>query len=1039
MKARKIVFQFLTSGLLFNSIAIAQNPVTAKQTVNSNQTTTGTQNNTGDEDKDFSNKLKKGKERDQSAIDDAINGWWTASMKNHDQRIAWWREAKFGMFIHWGVYSQAGGEWRGKKVSGYAEHLMRKERISRADYLQLAHQFDPDKFNAEEWVKYAKGAGMHYMIITSKHHDGFAMYPSEVSDFNIRKQTRFQRDPMAELSAACKKNGLKFGFYYSHAFDWEHPDAPGNDWEFKNPGGDSNLYGGREWYDLHPELLTKAKKYVDEKAIPQIQELIKKYHPDILWFDTPQKLPLSENIRILKAIRELDNNVVVNGRLVRFENSNFGDYKNTADRPAEFYPVAGDWEAIPTTNESYGYSKFDSSHKPVSHFIRLIASASSRGGNLLMNIGPKGDGTFDTKDVAILKGIGAWMNKNGESIFGTKASSLPLQSWGVSTLKGNKLYLHVFNWPSDGKLYVGGLKSSIDKVSLLADPKMQFTFSKPNPNDLVINLPKKAIDTVNTVLVVDFKRGLQTDSLRYVSTNIPVTRLLAYDAVQQGDGFAFGDGKTDRYYVEGWKSKDQSLSWNFRTSSPSDFKLVIKYLAPAETAGGMYAFAADENYSQQYVITDKKGTTVIIKELSAVSLLPGIHTLKIMPLSFGKSELMKLLEVQLMPVTKTSINLSKVFKEAEQQTQVMLAEIPKAKASKSGASGMTPGSGGELVSPRTLDSMQLKLVPSRDWTSGFFPGELWFLYECTGNNEWKNQAQKFTSNIEREKTNGGTHDMGFKIYCSFGQGYRLTNDAHYKDVIIQSAKTLSTRFNPKVGVIRSWDHHKEQWDYPVIIDNMMNLELLFEATKLTGDSSFYKIAVAHANTTMKNHFRPDYSSYHVVDYDTATGGVRKRQTAQGYADESAWARGQAWGLYGYTMCYRETKDKKYLDQAQHIASFILNHPNLPKDLVPYWNFNAPNIPNEPRDASAAAVMASALYELSTYSKNKNNYRKTADQIIESLTKSYRSPIGENKGFILLHSTGSKPANSEVDVPLSYADYYYLEALLRKRGLPRPLR
>jgi alpha-L-fucosidase len=1024
MKTLKFFFLFLLFNLLFVSIGITQNPVNTSRVNNANT-------NNGDEDKEMFN---KGKQRDQSAIDDAINGWWTASMKNHDQRIAWWRDAKFGMFIHWGVYSQAGGEWKGKKVSGYAEHLMRKERISRAEYLQLAHQFNPVEFNADEWVKNAKAAGMKYMIITSKHHDGFAMFPSGVSDFNIRRQTPFQRDPMAELSAACKKYGLKFGFYYSHAFDWEHPDAPGNDWEYKNPGGDSNLYGGREWYDLHPELLTKAKKYVDEKAIPQIQELIRKYHPDILWFDTPQKLPLSENIRILKAIRDIDDNVVVNGRLVRFANSNFGDYKNTADRPAEFYPVTGDWEAIPTTNESYGYSKFDSSHKPVSHFIRLIATASSRGGNLLMNIGPKGDGTFDTKDVKILKGIGAWMDKNSEGIYGSKASPLALQSWGVSTLKGNKLYLHVFSWPADGKLYVGGLKSSINKVYLLTDPKKQFSFSKPNAKDVVINLPKKAIDTINTVLVVDLKGGLQTDSIRYVSTNIPSTRLLAFDATLQGKGFAFGDGKTDRYYVEGWKSKDQSLSWNFRTTSPSDFKLGIKYLAPAETAGGMYAFILDENYSQQYVTINDKGTTVIIKELGTVSLTPGIHQLKISPISFGKSELMKLLEIQLIPVNNQSIQLSKIFSDAEQQTKVMLVEIPKAKLSKSGAKGVTPGASGELVSPRTLDSMQLKLVPSRDWTSGFFPGELWFLYEYTGNNEWKNQAQKFTTNIEREKTNGGTHDMGFKIYCSFGQGYRLTKDAHYKDVIIQSAKTLSTRFNPKVGVIRSWDHHKEQWDYPVIIDNMMNLELLFEATKLSGDSSFYKIAVSHAKTTMKNHFRADYSSYHVVDYDTATGGVRKKQTAQGYADESAWARGQAWGLYGFTMCYRETKNEKYLEHAEHIASFILHHPNLPKDMVPYWDFDAPNIPNEPRDASAASVMASALYELSTYSKNKNEYRKAADKIIESLTKSYRSPIGENKGFILLHSTGSRPANSEVDVPLIYADYYYLEALLRMKKL-----
>jgi uncharacterized protein YyaL (SSP411 family) len=215
---------------------------------------------------------------------------------------------------------------------------------------------------------------------------------------------------------------------------------------------------------------------------------------------------------------------------------------------------------------------------------------------------------------------------------------------------------------------------------------------------------------------------------------------------------------------------------------------------------------------------------------------------------------------------------------------------------------------------------------------------------------------------------------------------------------------------------------------------MMNLELLFAATKLTGDSSFYKIAVTHANTTMKNHYRPDNSSYHVVDYDTATGKAKAKQTAQGYSDESAWARGQSWGLYGYTMCYRFTKDKRYLEQAEKIAAFILNHPNMPKDLVPYWDFNAPNIPNEERDASAAAILASGLYELSTYSNNGKLYKEKANAIVESLTNNYRSAIGENKGFILLHSTGSRPSNTEVDVPLSYGDYYYLEALLRSKKL-----
>ncbi|MCF3111820.1 glycoside hydrolase family 88 protein [Niabella sp. CC-SYL272] len=370
-----------------------------------------------------------------------------------------------------------------------------------------------------------------------------------------------------------------------------------------------------------------------------------------------------------------------------------------------------------------------------------------------------------------------------------------------------------------------------------------------------------------------------------------------------------------------------------------------------------------------------------------------------------------------------NVNIPATVKDAEAQTAVMLREIAVAK--------QTDNKG---VSPRTLEDGKLKLVASRDWTSGFFPGELWYLYELSGNKKWETTARAFTADVEQEKTNGTTHDMGFKVYCSVGNGYRLTKDPHYKNVIIQAAQTLSKRFNPVAGVLRSWDHSKNKWDFPVIIDNMMNLELLFEAWKLTGDRHLYQVAVGHADQTMKNHFRPDYSSYHVVDYDTVTGKINKKTTHQGYANESAWARGQSWGLYGYTICYRETKDAKYLKMAENIAGFILHHPNLPKDGVPYWDFNAPGIPDEPRDASAAAVIASALYELSTYSKHAKTYRAAANRILSSLTKTYRAPIGTASGFLLLHSTGTKLTNTEVDEPLSYADYYYLEALLRQKRL-----
>lgn len=374
-------------------------------------------------------------------------------------------------------------------------------------------------------------------------------------------------------------------------------------------------------------------------------------------------------------------------------------------------------------------------------------------------------------------------------------------------------------------------------------------------------------------------------------------------------------------------------------------------------------------------------------------------------------------------------NFKKTVADAGKQADLMLEQVSQSKTAWS--SNARNKKKPEVVSPRTIaPDGSLKLIPSNDWTSGFFPGVLWYLYELTGDKKREEQARAFTANIEEEKMNGDTHDMGFKIYCSFGTAYRLTKDPEYKEVIIQAAKTLSTRFNQVVGCIKSWDHNNDKWGYPVIVDNMMNLELLFAATRLSRDSSFYKIAMSHANTTLKNHFRPDFSSYHVLDYDTLTGKVVKKSTHQGFSDESAWARGQAWGLYGFTMCYRETRNPVYLRQAEHIAGFILNNPDLPEDLVPYWDYNAPNIPHEPRDASAAAITASALYELSTYSTNGSYYHKKADQILKSLTKNYRSPLGENKGFILLHSTGAKPANSEIDVPIEYADYYYLEALIR---------
>lgn len=333
--------------------------------------------------------------------------------------------------------------------------------------------------------------------------------------------------------------------------------------------------------------------------------------------------------------------------------------------------------------------------------------------------------------------------------------------------------------------------------------------------------------------------------------------------------------------------------------------------------------------------------------------------------------------------------------------------------------------------PRSIEDGQLKLVPSKDWTSGFFPGNLWYLYEYTRDNKWKQLAAKYTAALEPEKTNGRTHDLGFKLMCSYGNAYRLTKDLAYKALLLEGAETLMTRYNPKVGCLRSWDHNAKKWDYPVIIDNMMNLELLYWAFRETRDSSFYHIANSHAEKTLLNHFREDHSSYHVVSFDTLTGEAVKKNTHQGYSDESAWARGQAWGLYGFTMAYRESGDLRFLEQAKRITSYILEHENYPADGIPYWDFDEPAIPNSPRDASAAAIIASALYELSLYVEDaeQQNYFNAADHILKALSgKEY---LANESDFILKHSVGNYPSGGEIDVPIIYADYYFLEANLRR--------
>jgi alpha-L-fucosidase len=589
-----------------------------------------------------------------------------------DARVQWHKDARFGCFLHWGVYSEVGGVWPGVKSGTYSEHLMRWAKIPRAEYLdKVVKPFNPEKFDADAWVRLFRDTGMKYVIITAKHHDGFAMYPSKVSNYNITL-TQMKRDPMRELRDACARYGLKFGFYYSHAFDWEDPDAPGNDWDYDNPGGDK-LLGGNEWWherqgdtastenddsnDLargvgapkkrnYADFLPRAKKYVDEKSIPQIRELIAMYHPDILWFDTPHKLPPEENLRILAAIRETDSHVVVNGRLVR----DSGDYKNTSDRPAEIAYTSGHWEGIPTTNESYGWSRVDHSHKPSEHFVVLLAKSVSKGGNMLLNVGPMGNGEIDPTDVKILNGIGSWMHDNGESIYGCDRTPLAVQNWGTSTWNPttHTLYLHIFKKPANGAVVVAGLKTDPKGAHLLGhSPAQNVDWKRRSSEDLEVSVPTVA-DSPDTVVKLTFAGDIATEFARLVPTDEPTT-LHVMDGELVGKGIAYGDGKHDRDCTMSWRENDSGVNWPIRVGTGGTFQVAANYATAGKKSGGEFSIAAGDHHIEAKVELTANATAFQTVELGALDLPTGSSTLTIRPISIVGGTLMQLRTVTLTP------------------------------------------------------------------------------------------------------------------------------------------------------------------------------------------------------------------------------------------------------------------------------------------------------------------------------------------------------------------------------------------------------
>lgn len=495
-------------------------------------------------------------------------------MTAQDQRMEWWREARFGLFIHWGLYAQPAGEWKGEQIPGISEWIMARAKIPVKEYEKLAETFNPVKYDADQWVRLAKEAGMKYIVITSKHHDGFAMFHSKASTYNIVDATPFDRDPLKELAKACKEHGIRLGFYYSQAQDWHEPG--GTYW---------NIEEGEPHWD--PDLVREPlMNYIEGKAIPQVKEILENYGGlDILWWDTPRGMT-EEAAQALQEIADEYPDMLTNNRLYR---SWPGDFST----PEQHVPPTGldyDWEVCMTMNTSWGYKHYDHNWKSAESLVRMLVDIASKGGNLLLNVGPTAEGLIPEPSVERLKAIGEWMDVNGESIYGTVASPFFKLPWGRCTQRsaerGSILYLHVFNWPDNHILDVPGMQARVKKVYLLADKEQRLSHSFKG-GDLLIELPDDMPDPVNTVVVVETRGEVK------VISNMPS---LSDGFIELPAGFAdihnpgYGihaklAGTGGDAIITGWTDPRTRLEWMFHTGETGSFK--VKALVKADQPGEM--------------------------------------------------------------------------------------------------------------------------------------------------------------------------------------------------------------------------------------------------------------------------------------------------------------------------------------------------------------------------------------------------------------------------------------------------------------------
>jgi alpha-L-fucosidase len=566
--------------------------------------------------------------------------WDTASSKAHHPNVQWFKEAKFGLFIHWGLYSKLAGTWKGKRYYGSGEWIMNQAKIPVKEYEKVAAEFNPVNFNATEWATLAKDAGIKYMVITAKHHEGFAMYDSKVSDFNIVKATPYNKDPMKALAEATRKQGIKFGFYYSQFVDWHEPNGGRNTWDFD-------------------ERKKNYQIYYQQKAIPQLKELLTNYGPlGIVWFDLPGGLTKQETQKLVDSLHVLQPQSLFSSRV----GQGLGDYKDFGDSETPPAPINDVWESIYTHNDSWGYIEHDMNFKSSKEIIQLLANVASKGGNLMLNVGPDGNGKIPYYSVKYLKETGKWLNKNGESIYGTTFGFVPAQPWGVTTCKGNRLFLHVFNRPKNGKLLLPGFTNAITKVYSITDKK-PLAFNKIG-SDVYINLPAFK-DDVNTVFVVEFDGRAPSYNAHApvtISTQFDVNNLDAIFATTSGDAATksvtfshyFGDWKHATCITD-MKAPTDLASFTARVIEPGDYKVILEYACAQESAKqeGCVTIANKDFFFRTLRTSefDKNAPLMFIKHPVAIITIKqaGIYSIAVHPTQQGK-ELFKLKTVILEPI-----------------------------------------------------------------------------------------------------------------------------------------------------------------------------------------------------------------------------------------------------------------------------------------------------------------------------------------------------------------------------------------------------